>query len=114
VAGLRVSEVGMQTATLAQAVHGELIRGVRDAFGQVANLGVKQGPFHVLFLSGAPSILVEVGFLTHREEARRLKSRWYRSVVAEHLARGLARYRSQSGPLLAASSQCAPLRGACP
>lgn len=103
VAGLRVSEVGMQSATLARAVHGELIQGVRGAFGNVANLGVKQGPFHVLFLSGAPSILVEVGFLTHREEARRLSSRWYRSVVAEHLARGLAQYRSQTGPVLAAS-----------
>ena len=102
VAGLRVSEVGMQSASLARAVHGELIRGVQGAFGQVANLGVKQGPFHVLFLSGAPSILVEVGFLTHREEARRLQSRWYRSVVAEHLARGLAVYRSQAGPVLAA------------
>jgi len=102
VAGLRISEVGMQSATLAHAVHGELIDGVRGAFGKVTNLGVKQGPFHVLFLSGAPSILVEVGFLTHREEARRLRSRWYRSVVAEHLARGLARYRSESGQVLAA------------
>jgi N-acetylmuramoyl-L-alanine amidase len=102
VAGLRVSEVGMQSASLARAVHGELIQGVREAFGSVTNLGVKQGPFHVLFLSGAPSILVEVGFLTNREEARRLQTRWYRSVLAEHLARGLAHYRSQSGPVLAA------------
>jgi N-acetylmuramoyl-L-alanine amidase len=92
----------MQSASLARTVHGELIRGVRDAFGSVSNLGVKQGPFHVLFLSGAPSILVEVGFLTNREEARRLQTRWYRSVLAEHLARGLAHYRSQSGPVLAA------------
>jgi len=102
VAGLRVSEVGMQSAALARAVQGELILGVRGAFGSVSNLGVKQGPFHVLFLSGAPSILVEVGFLTHREEARRLQSRWYRSVVAEHIARGLSAYRSQGVPVLAA------------
>ena len=104
VAGLRVSEVGMQSAGLARAVHGELIRGVRGSFGDVTNLGVKQGPFHVLFLSGAPSILVEVGFLTNREEARRLSSRWYRSVVAEHVARGLSEYRSQGAPVLAASA----------
>jgi N-acetylmuramoyl-L-alanine amidase len=101
VAGLRVSEVGVQSAALARAVHGELIRGVQDAFGSVTNLGVKQGPFHVLFLSDAPSILVEVGFLTHRDEARRLSSRWYRTVVAEHIARGLAQYRSQGASLLA-------------
>jgi N-acetylmuramoyl-L-alanine amidase len=104
VAGLRMSEVGASSAALAQTVHGELIRGVRGSFGSVANLGVKQGPFHVLFLSSAPSILVEVGFLTHRAEARRLGSRWYRQVLAEHLARGLAQYRSRSAPLLAAKA----------
>jgi N-acetylmuramoyl-L-alanine amidase len=104
VAGLRMSEVGTSSATLAQTVHGELIRGVRSAFGNVANLGVKQGPFHVLFLSSAPSILVEVGFLTHRAEAKRLGTRWYRQVLAEHLARGLAEYRSRSAPQLAAKA----------
>lgn len=102
-AGLRISEVGASSAALANTVHGELIRGVRSAFGSVTNLGVKRGPFHVLFLSGAPSILVEVGFLTHRGEARRLSTRWYRQVLAEHIARGLSQYRSQSPPLLAAS-----------
>lgn len=105
VAGLRISEVGASSASLAQTVHGELIRGVRGAFGSVSNLGVKQGPFHVLYMSSAPSILVEVGFLTHRAEARRLSSRWYRQVLAEHIARGLARYRSEGPPLLAARAQ---------
>jgi N-acetylmuramoyl-L-alanine amidase len=104
VAGLRMSEVGASSATLAQTVHGELIRGVRGAFGNVANLGVKQGPFHVLFLSSSPSILVEVGFLTNRSEARRLGSRWYRQVLAEHLARGLAEYRTRHAPVLAAKA----------
>jgi N-acetylmuramoyl-L-alanine amidase len=103
VAGLRISEVGTSSAALARTVHGELIRGVRSAFGSVSNLGVKQGPFHVLFLSGAPSILVEVGFLTHRSEAKRLATDWYRKVLAEHIARGLAEYRSQRAPLLSAS-----------
>ena len=69
-------------------------------FGSVANLGVKQGPFYVLFLSSAPSILVEVGFLTHRAEARRLATRWYRQVLAEHLARG-PRAVPQPGPAAA-------------
>jgi N-acetylmuramoyl-L-alanine amidase len=105
VAGLRISEVGASSATLAQNVHGELIRGVRDAFGSVSNLGVKQGPFHVLFLSGSPSILVEVGFLTNRGDAKRLSSRWYRQVVAEHIARGLAEYRKQGGALVAAAGR---------
>lgn len=93
-AGLRVEEVSSRSAELATAVHGEMVSGVRKVYGSARDLGVKKGPFHVLFLSGAPAILVEMGFITHRNEARRLGSALYRSVVAERIARGVSRYRS--------------------
>jgi N-acetylmuramoyl-L-alanine amidase len=102
-AGLRVSEVGSYSLDLARAVHGSLVAGVRAGWGPVQDLGVKSGPFHVLFLSGMPSILVEVGFVTHADEARRLRSNGYRAVLAEHLARGLSRYRSRHATVLAGS-----------
>ncbi len=94
-AGFRVSEVGTRSAALAEAVHREVIGGVRGAYGSVDDLGVKRGPFHVLFLSGAPAVLVEVGFLSNPVEARRLGSDLYRSVLSEQIARGLARYRRE-------------------
>ncbi len=101
VAGFRVSEMGEHSAELARLVHGQLVRGVQRNYGSVHDLGVKQGPFHVLFLSGVPSILVETGFLTHRQEAKRLRSGFYRKVVAEHIARGLSAYRSRHATLMA-------------
>jgi N-acetylmuramoyl-L-alanine amidase len=101
VAGLRISEVGEHSALLARTVHGELLRGVRRSHGAVADLGAKPGPFYVLFLSGMPSILIETGFLTNSGEARRLRSRYYRDVLAEHIARGLSRFRSEHATLLA-------------
>ena len=94
-AGLKVSEISSQSAMLAQTVHGSIVQGVRQTHGSVKDLGVKRGPFHVLFLSGMPSILVETGFVTHPREAKRLKSRLYRDVLAEQIARGLSRFRSE-------------------
>jgi len=44
---------------------------------------------------------VETGFLTHRQEAKRLRSGFYRKVVAEHIARGLSAYRSRHATLMA-------------
>jgi N-acetylmuramoyl-L-alanine amidase len=96
VAQLRVSEVSVHSARLAEAVHREVIAGVRGTHGSVDDLGVKRGPFYVLFLSNMPSILLEVGFLTNGAEARRLRSNFYIEVLAEHISRGLSAYRREN------------------
>ncbi len=62
---------------------------------------MKRGPFYVLFLSHMPSVLVEVGFLTHRDEARRMREPAYLETVAGRIARAVARYRDQTAPLVA-------------
>ena len=100
-ASFRVSQSSEQSALLAAAVHGELVRGVRGRFGGAHDLGVKTGPFYVLFLSSMPSILIEAGFLTHKEEARRLASEAYVELVADRIARGVAQYRERRGTLVA-------------
>ncbi len=104
-ATFKVSEVGSRSAKLAQAVHGEVVGGLREAYGGVEDLGVKRGPFHVLFLSDAPSVLVEIGFLSNPTEALRLRSPRYREVVAEQIARGLSRYRGERSAKLARRTQ---------
>ena len=96
VAQLRVSEVSVYSARLANAVHREVIAGVGSTHGSVEDLGVKRGPFHVLFLSNMPSILLEAGFLTNGSEARRLRSDFYIDVLAEQISRGLSSYRREN------------------
>lgn len=100
-AGFKVNEVGSRSASLARAIHGEVVGGVRQAYGEANDLGVKRGPFHVLFLSDAPAVLVEIGFVTNSQEARRLRTKLYREVIAEQIARGLARYRKERSTALA-------------
>lgn len=104
-ASFKVSEVGSRSAVLARAVQSELVGGVRNTYGGVEDLGVKRGPFHVLFLSGAPAVLVEIGFLSNPVEANRLRSKLYREVIAEQIARGLSRYRSVRNNALASSAR---------
>lgn len=101
VAQLRVSEVSSYSARLARTVHDEVIAGVRETHGSVRDLGVKRGPFYVLFLSNMPSILLETGFLTNRADAIRLRSDFYLRVLAEHISRGLSAYRRESTLTLA-------------
>jgi len=92
-ATLKVDHNSAQSANLAVSVHKQLLRGVRGRYGKVRDLGVKQGPFYVLFLSSMPSILVETGFLTNRDDAKLLKSSAYLDLVADHIAAGITRYR---------------------
>ncbi len=90
---LRVSEASVNSALLATTVHEALLTGVRQHYPGVQDLGVKKGPFYVLFLSNMPSILVEAGFVTHRGEAKRLHKDSYLELLSEEIADGLVRYR---------------------
>lgn len=101
VAGFRISEVSEHSARLARSVHQELVGGMRRRFGGVNDLGIKKGPFFVLFLSNLPSVLVEVGFLTNPDEAKRLADPPYRDALAEEIAAGIVRYRDLAAPVVA-------------
>ena len=57
------------------------------------NLGVRQAPFMVLIGATMPSVLVEVSFLTNRDEAALLRSQNYRQQVAEALEAGVMKYQ---------------------
>jgi N-acetylmuramoyl-L-alanine amidase len=83
----------VQSHRLATLVQEQVVGGIDGRFGTVQDLGVKKGPFYVLFLSNMPAILVEVGFLTNREDARRLRNGAFLEGVATEIAVGLGRYR---------------------
>lgn len=90
---MRVNEASINSSRLAHEVHQELISGVTHHYPGVHDLGVKKGPFYVLFLSNMPSILVEAGFVTHRGEAKRLMKESYLNLIAIQIADGLDDYR---------------------
>jgi N-acetylmuramoyl-L-alanine amidase len=95
-AKLSMQEVSPQSRLLAKHVHHEILRGMSTRYGEVADLGVKKGPFYVLFLSDMPAILLEAGFLTNRQDAQRLRDPKYLAVLADEIADGLVRYRDNA------------------
>jgi N-acetylmuramoyl-L-alanine amidase len=54
--------------------------------------GVKKGNFYVIRETKMPSILVEIGFLTHSEERLRLNDSLYLEKIAHGIATGVDRY----------------------
>ena len=95
-ARLRVAEASRHSHDLATYVHGDLTRGLAQNYGNVPDLGIKTGPFYVLFMSSMPSILVETGFLTNPKDVKLLSNDRYLDVMAAQIAAGLGHYRNRS------------------
>ena len=103
-ARLRVSELSTYSHHLANLVQTELVGGLPSRY-RVNDLGVKKGPFYVLFLSSMPAALVEAGFLTNRAEASRLRDQAYLEAMAEQIAVGLEHYRTGSSTLASSGAR---------
>ena len=74
-------------AMLAHALHRELLEGLQtfDRGKKIGHLGVLRG-------LNCPGVLVESGFLSNDEEAKKIATPAYRQDIAEALAAGIADY----------------------
>lgn len=99
---LRVSETSERANRVADLVFEEIVRGMGRRWPSVgAGRGRLRGPFYVLYLSDMPSILIEAGFVTHAQDARRLRDPDYLDTLAARIASGIERFRDASGPVVA-------------
>jgi N-acetylmuramoyl-L-alanine amidase len=86
------------SSRLAAVVQKRLHKTMSKKFSGIQNLGVKEGPFFVLHDTNMPSILVEVGFVTNRQEGQHLKSKVYQKWLADSIARGIHDYLKEKAP----------------
>jgi N-acetylmuramoyl-L-alanine amidase len=87
------------TATMESSLR--IGRHVLNAMGGVAKLHtnrVEQAAFVVLKSPDTPSILVETGFVSNPQEARRLASSDYQQKIAQAIFKGVNRHFSQNPP----------------
>jgi len=61
----------------------------------VKNRGIKSARFYVLKGARVPSVLVEVGFVSNKAEATRLKTSQYREELAKSIAEGIINYKKE-------------------
>lgn len=78
------------SSDLAEVVQAEACR----ALG-ITDRGVRQAGFRVLVGAWMPAILVEMGFLTHPEESRLLRSERYQRTLARALGDAILVYRDR-------------------
>lgn len=78
-----------ESSRLAYAIHDRLVRVT-----QAEDRGVKQAPFYVLAGARMPSVLLELGFISHGEESRRLRSPAYQESLARAVAEGVKAWRT--------------------
>ena len=59
--------------------------------------GVRQGRYFVIKNTRMPAVLVEIGFLTGRLDARRLEKTIHRKRMAYAITKGILEYLSKTG-----------------
>jgi N-acetylmuramoyl-L-alanine amidase len=77
-------------------VQAGLLQSTRTKYKDVKDTGVKEGPFWVLVGAQMPSILIELGFISHPEESRRLYEKSYQQLLANGIANGIDSYFSKN------------------
>jgi len=74
-------------------VQSHILYNLRKYYGnKIVDAGVREGPFWVLVGASMPSVLVEVGYITHPEESKRIYTHKYQQRVADGIANGIVAY----------------------
>ncbi len=76
---------------LARTIHNSILQSV-----DIKDRGVRTARFYVLRKTSMPSVLIEVGFVTGREDAAKLSNPDYQSQMAQAIARGILQYLQQT------------------
>jgi N-acetylmuramoyl-L-alanine amidase len=88
---LQDADALQSSSRLAYAIHEKLVErlGAEDR-------GVKQAPFYVLAGARMPAVLLEVGFISHEDEGRKLRTREYQELVADAVVDGVKAFRTET------------------
>lgn len=101
---LAQSEFQQESSYMAETVQDSMTRSLN-----LFNRGIKQAGFYVLGGAAMPAILIEIGFLTNRNEERKLATPDYREAVARAIYTGLADYKRRHDQRVR-TAQTLPLR----
>lgn len=99
-AALRFSSRLGVSSVLAQFVQNSIADVLRPRFPRgFKDLGVKGAPFYVLVGTDMAAILVEIGFVSNHDEARRLRDPGYQKFLADGISSGIEQYLQKAGKI---------------
>lgn len=89
-----------ESREFATAMQASVARSILGRVTHPLNRGVKTAGFHVLLGATMPAVLVEVGFVSNRDEAKQLRSSAHRTKLASAIADGIGRYVEALGQIV--------------
>ena len=95
---LTVLNQGKITASnkLAIDIHKNMLFNLKKNYRGIVDGGVREGPFWVLVGAQMPSVLIEVGYITHPVEGKRMFTSKYQNLMANGIANGIDSYFSKN------------------
>jgi len=98
VADLAMGARATSSRRLAETLQAEVVRTLNGFYGRktVRDRGARTAPFWVLVDTEIPAVLVEVGYLTHEGEERRVRTRGYQELLAAAVVRGVEDFTSRA------------------
>lgn len=94
-ADLTTRSTSAASRRLAGHVQRELVRSVRPSYQQLRDLGAKKAVLSVLLGVQMPSVLVRTGYISHPQEAARLRTGTYQEQLAQGIAEGLEAFAAE-------------------
>lgn len=80
------------SSKLAVDIQGGMLESVRKKHKNTIDGGVRDGPFWVLAGALMPSILIEIGYVSHTTEGRLIVKKDYQKLIAQGIADGIDEY----------------------
>lgn len=82
-----------ESSRLAQQVHNSILtKAENNSYANIKNLGVKQAPFYVLIGAEMPAILIEIAFISNKEDAKNLQDPSFVTMLTQEIADGIRTY----------------------
>ncbi|SFV68067.1 N-acetylmuramoyl-L-alanine amidase [hydrothermal vent metagenome] len=82
----------VESNKLAIDVQRSMIKKLKKSYRKIKDNGVKHAPFWVLVGASRPSILVEVGYISHAGERKKLFTASYQNTLSKAIADGIDNY----------------------
>ncbi len=87
-----------ESRRLANTVQTSFVKGMKKNYSGIDDHGVKQAPFYVLLGARMPSILIETGFISNKQECKRLMSDSYQTAISNTITDGIKKYIDATNP----------------